>query len=627
MSRAWIFQANPDSFDIDAALEQLTQISWRVPQHTADIHRGDVVMLWRSGPDAGFVGIGRVVSEPKELEPGPAERVFARGAEENPVPATRAPIEVRPVPFVSKGMVRDLDGMRDHAIITGPMGTVFALADEQWDQIQTVVPAPPGLEVAEPQPPLPPVFAWPQRLKAVLPMPGGYAGYLDAVGRICELVEAERPTPEEFVHVLEQEFGLGNRGAYLRAIFLRRVGFVLEEGGVCRTSDWAQRWFASRDPKIAIALVHGRTRFVGEMLTVVREPKTVEEILHIANESYGAGWKTSTQVNNRRGWLQSAGMLRIDDAGRLVLTDAGDSFLRGVPIFEPGEPVEGGQPAVAVAIQPEAQAATDGEPPAVAVPAGVDQLIHELNVSATASSDPNRFERAIRDVFEFLGFNAQWLGGAGRTDVLLTAALGRGPSYRVVVDAKSSGAGTVGDQQIDWVTLQDHKSKHDADFVALVAPSPHGSRLFNRASQQGVAVISVERLSALCHQHASAPLGLDVYRDLFTTGGELDLQAVAERADEWLRIVGLATAIVRAIRERSQQFGPLSARDLFLILADDPAGEAATEDELQQLLETLASPFIGLLSGTAASGYLVTTSREVLALRLGLLAVEVGRGG
>jgi hypothetical protein len=51
---------------------------------------------------------------------------------------------------------------------------------------------------------------------------------------------------------------------------------------------------------------------------------------------------------------------------------------------------------------------------------------------------PDAFEKAARDAFEFLGFDAVWQGGAGRTDVLLTAALGADDQYRVVVDTKST---------------------------------------------------------------------------------------------------------------------------------------------------------------------------------------------
>lgn len=52
----WILQANPDRFEIDRALRELEVIDWRVPQYAAEIQRGDGVVIWRSGPEAGVVG-------------------------------------------------------------------------------------------------------------------------------------------------------------------------------------------------------------------------------------------------------------------------------------------------------------------------------------------------------------------------------------------------------------------------------------------------------------------------------------------------------------------------------------------------------------------------------------------
>lgn len=60
-------------------------------------------------------------------------------------------------------------------------------------------------------------------------------------------------------------------------------------------------------------------------------------------------------------------------------------------------------------------------------------------------------------------------------------------------------------------------------------------------------VISVEQLASLCQQHAQAPLGLHSYRRLFTSAGSLSAQPVAEDAEEWLRIVHLASAVCAAL--------------------------------------------------------------------------------
>lgn len=157
-------------------------------------------------------------------------------------------------------------------------------------------------------------------------------------------------------------------------------------------------------------------------------------------------------------------------------------------------------------------------PPALE-PDVLDGLVDEVSSAAVDSGHADRFEGAVRDSFVYLGFQAEWLGGSGKTDVLLAARLGLTDSYRVVVDCKTSGSGSVGDAQVDWVTLTEHRAKHDAQHIAVVAPNPTGTRLFERARQYAVTVISVDELLGLCRQLAKAPLGLDDYRSLFIHGG------------------------------------------------------------------------------------------------------------
>ena len=181
------------------------------------------------------------------------------------------------------------------------------------------------------------------------------------------------------------------------------------------------------------------------------------------------------------------------------------------------------------------------------------------------------------------------------------------------------------DGQVDWVTLQEHKVSHEADYVVLVAPGPTGTRLFERAATQQVTVIAVDELAHFCEQHTAAPLELDQYRRLFTSGGRVDPQGIAEEAENWVRLAGLAAAACDAIRKEAPQFGPLTARDLRLVLARQPTGDDVTEVELADLLTALASPLVGILDGNQTAGYRVTVSPSVAHLRLENLASRLGR--
>jgi EVE domain len=615
-TRAWFFQSNPAHYDIDAALGVLDRIWWRVPQYTNEIHAGDVAVLWRSGKKAGIVGIGRVIADPQQHPADTAEKPFVLADEEGAEDTTRALIRLKAVPFIAKDQIRAIAALRQHQMVIAPMGTVFPISSGEWAALEELLPRPP--EVVEGAgSALPPGFAWSQRAKGVLQMPGGYSGYLMSLRKVCALVADERPTPVELASRLEKVLEVKATGARLRESFLRKIGIISLRGGTCGLGSWTEKWLASGDDRIIIALLHGRCQFIGELLDAARSPRTTDELLAVANDRYGMGWDTQTQIVNRRGWLQSAGMLTDLGDGKVKLSEQGQHLLSEISLYDPAS-----GPEVTKVVETPATDDSAEQPP---LPASltVDKIVAAIKNSANDSGHPDRFELAARDAFAFLGFQAERLGGSGQTDVLLDAALGQSDSYRVVVDCKTSASGSVGDHQVDWVTLSEHKIKHDANHILLVAPNPSGNRLVTRASQYGVTVMSADQLAGLCRQHGKTPLGLDDYRSLFTNGGSLEMQAVGERAEEVKRTITLAAAVCEAIRERSAVFGRLSARDLFLILSDKSVAEGTTEDELQALLDTLASPLLAVLNGSKNDGYRVTTSTEVAQRRIEIVAQQL----
>lgn len=614
-ARVWFFQSNPKLYDLDRALTALDRIWWRVPQYTGEVHSGDVVVLWRSGKDAGIVGLGRVVAEPQLRPMDPGEKTFVLAPEEGADNVTRALVRVMAVAFLPKSRVQAIAALQDHQVVVAPRGTVFPVSSDQWAALSAFLPTPPNVTAAEGSA-LPPTFAWPQRAKGVLPMPGGYSGYLQSLKKICTVVAEERPTPTELAGRLETVLAIKPPAARLRESFLRKVGLVSTEAGICRLGSWTEKWLADNDDRLIVALLHGRCQFIGELLDAARQPVTSEQLLAVANDQYGMGWDTQTQISNRRGWLQSAGMLADTGDGKVQATEAGRALLTELVLHDPDA-----GPALGVPVEPVVgESVIELLPPPAAK---IDDIANAIRESATDSAHPDRFERATRDAFAFLGFQAEWMGGSGKTDVLLDAALGAAESYRVAVDCKTSGSGAVSDQQVDWVTLTEHKAKHDADYVAVVGPNPSGRRLTDRATQYQVVVISADQLTGLCRQHAKTPLGLDDYRTLFTHGGSLVTQVVDERAEEVTRLITLAAAVCEAIRERSTEFGRLSARDLLLIMAGKPVAEGTTEEELRALLDTLASPLLGVLHGSASDGYRVTTSAEVAQRRIEAVAQQL----
>ena len=405
--------------------------------------------------------------------------------------------------------------------------------------------------------------------------------------------------------------------------FLLRTGLLKVEAGRCRVGVWARRWLDNDDPGIVIALVNSRVRFIVEMLEELRTaPRSSHELLSIANDKYNFNWKTDGSIASRRGWLESAGFIETTYGKRLAITEAGRNFLIRLrvppplprPVTTP-EPVPGPPAGPDPVPDPQPEPAPRPEP--VQDQPGVNDLATKLRESARDSQNPRRFEQAVRDAFDYLGFRADLLGGSGKTDVLLTARLGRSDSYKVTVDAKTTASGHLADMQVDWATLVEHQKNEGADYSLLVGPDPRGARLFNRAADHGVTVLAAHQLAELCLSHAGAPLGLADYRLIFTTHGEANLTEMNDRAQDSERLRLLAAEIFRTLAGRWATVGYHTARDLWMLLPH------ANEGMIQSVLDTLANPLVGAIQGDREKGYVLATDPKVTQRRLALLGKEL----
>src|SRR5207249_720028 len=134
-------------------------------------------------------------------------------------------------------------------------------------------------------------------------------------------------------------------------------------------------------------------QFIGELLDAALEPRSNDELLSIANERYGMGWDTQTQIVNRRGWLQSAEMLAATEDGKTVTTPAGRALLAELVLFEPGTTISVAGPTE------EPLVGTQIDLPAPSSLGAVDAIIDAIRESCTDSGNPDHFENAVRDAF------------------------------------------------------------------------------------------------------------------------------------------------------------------------------------------------------------------------------------
>lgn len=104
---SWIFQSNPDIYDLDGALKALPEQTWLVNQYVSRIHAGDAVFVWETGKRAGVVGVGTVLTEPIPMEEDPAEVQFSKQSDKFAGTHLRVRVRIERVlePRLAKGRI------------------------------------------------------------------------------------------------------------------------------------------------------------------------------------------------------------------------------------------------------------------------------------------------------------------------------------------------------------------------------------------------------------------------------------------------------------------------------------------------------------------------------------------
>jgi hypothetical protein len=145
--RTWIFQGNPDKFDIDGYLAVGTnEITWLVRQYGSEIKPGDVVYIWRSsggskGKAAGIVAQGTILTEPDNIADDPVAAAFWK----RDVPtgtSTRVKLRVDGVAnsrgFIKRDWLVDDPACCEMLIIRQPAGTNFPLEPREAERLQNL---------------------------------------------------------------------------------------------------------------------------------------------------------------------------------------------------------------------------------------------------------------------------------------------------------------------------------------------------------------------------------------------------------------------------------------------------------------------------------------------------------
>lgn len=235
----------------------------------------------------------------------------------------------------------------------------------------------------------------------------------------------------------------------------------------------------------------------------------------------------------------------------------------------------------------------------------IKAIIERLRSSQFKSESYTEFEAALKDSFNFLGFEAELIGGSGDTDVLLVANIGR-ESFKINVDGKTSKSGKITDRQIDWISLRDHKNKRKADFVVVVGPDFAGGNLRARAEEYSISLLKTENLIKLLEAHSKFPFTLTELRDLFTESGDISSQIEDLLAQNTSRrnLLEQFRIIIEEMQSLQDRLGYFTYESL--------AGREKIEeleinsDDIDYIIRLLKLPFINGVKEIEENKYILT---------------------
>ena len=159
------------------------------------------------------------------------------------------------------------------------------------------------------------------KARAIQPLNGGNGGYIKTLVVIREYVEAEQPSKEDLKSWYVQRFDATVRVAkdYVNSLF--NCGLLTEGSDHIECAFPRSR---NRDRKI-IETIDDNVEFILDMLNEARDGASEKE-LSLRSSKYGRRIG-DRQIQRRRGWLESAGMLE-EKGKRLYATDAGRKLLQ-----------------------------------------------------------------------------------------------------------------------------------------------------------------------------------------------------------------------------------------------------------------------------------------------------------
>ena len=136
----WIFQANPNKYDIDRALTNLDEMTWSARQHVDRLKPGDMAYIWRSGKESGIIAKIELTDGAREREADPDQETYTLDPEALPSRDVRVvgKIVARFDPILSKPQIAETPGLENLSILRYHQGTNFAVTRTEAEILESL---------------------------------------------------------------------------------------------------------------------------------------------------------------------------------------------------------------------------------------------------------------------------------------------------------------------------------------------------------------------------------------------------------------------------------------------------------------------------------------------------------
>lgn len=392
---------------------------------------------------------------------------------------------------------------------------------------------------------------------------------------------SERITRNDLFNFICSEFNLKRSSVESILPFLKASGLLEEVGrNIYLTTPAAQSWLKTGNDLDFIRIIHSHMQCVGELLLVCKN-NIIRNDLYSYSNLFGLNKEKTRWII---GFLLEAGLLEETQYLHLKTTPVGMKFITDLPLAEkPYKKINKDTPLIK-----KKKSSSSNELNQI-----IDSLIESSQNPGAGGLPPGQcFEESIAQIFSYLGFEANRVGGPGDTDVIVRWNDSEGNIITAIIDGKSKSHGKISHNDISEIAIDTHKEKNKADFVCIIGPGFTGDTIINHARKKSYALITDKDLIELARSSQQVGLSPQEISLIFhVPNGFSQLEELINSRQRELDIISV---VISRLVQDQKVLGSLSPRDLWLILRESHISPSL--EELLEITKLLSIPDIGVLS-------------------------------